>query len=83
VQVTARPSPVRVATWNLWWRFGPWQRRRDAIAIGTARRWSEAAVLRRTQHGGNPGVDTSRHRTGLDGIGPAPEQPRWSWTGLG
>jgi hypothetical protein len=32
VQVTDRPSPVRVATWNLWWRFGPWQRRRDAIA---------------------------------------------------
>lgn len=30
--MTDRPSPVRVATWNLWWRFGPWQRRRDAIA---------------------------------------------------
>jgi endonuclease/exonuclease/phosphatase family metal-dependent hydrolase len=30
--VTDQPSPVRVATWNLWWRFGPWQRRRDAIA---------------------------------------------------
>ena len=25
-------SPIRVATWNLWWRFGPWQQRRDAIA---------------------------------------------------
>lgn len=22
---------VRIMTWNLWWRFGPWQRRRDAI----------------------------------------------------
>jgi hypothetical protein len=30
--VTDRQSPVRVASWNLWWRFGPWQRRRDAIA---------------------------------------------------
>jgi endonuclease/exonuclease/phosphatase family metal-dependent hydrolase len=30
--VTAQPSPVRVASWNLWWRFGPWQQRRDAIA---------------------------------------------------
>jgi endonuclease/exonuclease/phosphatase family metal-dependent hydrolase len=30
--VTDRPSPVRVATWNLWWRFGPWEERRDAIA---------------------------------------------------
>jgi endonuclease/exonuclease/phosphatase family metal-dependent hydrolase len=30
--VTDRLSPVRVLTWNLWWRFGPWERRRDAIA---------------------------------------------------
>jgi endonuclease/exonuclease/phosphatase family metal-dependent hydrolase len=22
---------VRVMTWNLWWRFGPWERRRQAI----------------------------------------------------
>ena len=29
--MTDRPSPVRVATWNLWWRFDPWRRRRDAI----------------------------------------------------
>jgi endonuclease/exonuclease/phosphatase family metal-dependent hydrolase len=27
-----RVRPIRVATWNLWWRFGPWQQRRDAIA---------------------------------------------------
>ena len=30
--MTDRPSPVRVTTWNLWWRFGPWEQRRDAIA---------------------------------------------------
>jgi endonuclease/exonuclease/phosphatase family metal-dependent hydrolase len=30
--VTDQLSPVRVATWNLWWRFGPWQQRREAIA---------------------------------------------------
>jgi endonuclease/exonuclease/phosphatase family metal-dependent hydrolase len=30
--VTDQPRPVRVATWNLWWRFGPWRQRRDAIA---------------------------------------------------
>ncbi len=23
---------MRVLTWNLWWRYGPWQRRHDAIA---------------------------------------------------
>lgn len=29
-------EPVRVITWNLWWRHGPWQRRRDAIAATLA-----------------------------------------------
>jgi endonuclease/exonuclease/phosphatase family metal-dependent hydrolase len=24
--------PIRVLTWNLWWRFGPWSERRAAIA---------------------------------------------------
>jgi endonuclease/exonuclease/phosphatase family metal-dependent hydrolase len=30
---------ITVVTWNLWWRFGAWQRRRDAIlaALGAAR----------------------------------------------
>jgi endonuclease/exonuclease/phosphatase family metal-dependent hydrolase len=27
---------MRVLTWNLWWRYGPWQRRRDAIAATLA-----------------------------------------------
>lgn len=27
------PDPIlRVMTWNLWWRFGEWQRRQDSIA---------------------------------------------------
>jgi endonuclease/exonuclease/phosphatase family metal-dependent hydrolase len=30
--VTDRASLVRVASWNLWWRFGPWGQRREAIA---------------------------------------------------
>jgi endonuclease/exonuclease/phosphatase family metal-dependent hydrolase len=25
-------ATVRVLTWNLWWRYGPWQQRREAIA---------------------------------------------------
>lgn len=33
--MSGRPSPyhrpVRVMTWNVWWRFGPWQQRRKAI----------------------------------------------------
>jgi len=27
---------MRVATWNLWWRYGPWQQRADAIAATLA-----------------------------------------------
>src|SRR5262245_33223956 len=30
-------SRLRVLTWNLWWRFGPWQARQPAI-IATLRR---------------------------------------------
>lgn len=29
-------GPVRVLTWNLWWRHGPWQQRREAIAATLA-----------------------------------------------
>jgi len=29
---TMDPTTTRVLTWNLWWRFGPWQARRQAIA---------------------------------------------------
>ena len=27
----AEPLPLRVLTWNLWWRFGAWERRREVI----------------------------------------------------
>lgn len=27
---------MRVLTWNLWWRYGPWERRRKAIAAALA-----------------------------------------------
>lgn len=27
----AGPPPLRVMTWNVWWRFGDWRARRDAI----------------------------------------------------
>jgi endonuclease/exonuclease/phosphatase family metal-dependent hydrolase len=27
---------MRILTWNLWWRYGPWQRRYDAIAATLA-----------------------------------------------
>jgi endonuclease/exonuclease/phosphatase family metal-dependent hydrolase len=27
---------MRILTWNLWWRYGPWEQRRDAIAATLA-----------------------------------------------
>ena len=27
---------MRVVTWNLWWRYGPWQQRQPAIAAALA-----------------------------------------------
>ena len=29
--------PLRVLSWNLWWRFGPWERRREAIVAEVRR----------------------------------------------
>src|SRR5439155_1275107 len=32
-----RPAPaMRILSWNLWWRYGPWERRREAIAATLA-----------------------------------------------
>jgi endonuclease/exonuclease/phosphatase family metal-dependent hydrolase len=27
---------MRILTWNLWWRYGPWEQRREAIAVALA-----------------------------------------------
>src|SRR5918993_609980 len=31
IRLTSMATPICVATWNLWWRHGPWQLRQDAI----------------------------------------------------
>ena len=36
---------VRVLTWNIWWRYGPWQRRRAAIAATLARLDADVIAL--------------------------------------
>lgn len=70
---------VRVATWNLWWRHGPWRQRADAIAtvLGAVNAdvlvlqevWCDAAVTF---------ADRLADRLGLHAVvarGPAPR--RW------
>ena len=36
---------VRVLTWNIWWRYGPWERRRPAIAATLARLDADVIAL--------------------------------------
>ena len=36
---------IRVLTWNLWWRFGPWEARRPAIAATLARLDADVVCL--------------------------------------
>jgi endonuclease/exonuclease/phosphatase family metal-dependent hydrolase len=56
---------MRIVTWNLWWRYGPWQERRSAIAAtltdlapdvcGLQEVWGGAV---QTGNTGNPAADT-------------------------
>lgn len=58
---------MRVATWNLWWRFGPWEQRRNAVlavlrdaepdVIGLQEVW---AVTRPPGGGGRPNLSADR-----------------------
>ena len=36
---------MRVLTWNIWWRYGPWERRRPAIAATLARLDADVVAL--------------------------------------
>jgi endonuclease/exonuclease/phosphatase family metal-dependent hydrolase len=43
---------VRVLSWNLWWRFGPWERRAPAIAATLDRLRPDVACLQEVWHDG-------------------------------
>lgn len=47
---------LRVATWNLWWHFGPWEARQAAIAA-TMRSVDADVWCLQEVHGGRDGVD--------------------------
>jgi hypothetical protein len=51
-------------------------------ALGAAAGHRAALTSTCGNHSGNPGAATRHHRTAMDGIAPAPEQPHWSWAGL-
>lgn len=71
---------LRVMTWNLWWRFGPWQARQDAIAavlaeqsadlIGLQEVWAEEGGINQAEAlGARLGLHVAhgelRYRNGL------------------
>ena len=72
---------LRVLTWNLWWRFGPWERRRPAIAATIAALDPDVVALQEAwgEAGGNDfaaelGAELGYHhayasRLSFDGVG--------------
>ena len=50
---------VRVMTWNLWWRFGPWEQRFEAIARVLVDQQPDVVML---QEVWSDGGDSSAHR---------------------
>ncbi len=44
-QNAAIETRLRVLTWNIWWRYGPWERRRPAIAATLARLDADVIAL--------------------------------------
>jgi endonuclease/exonuclease/phosphatase family metal-dependent hydrolase len=43
---------LRVLSWNLWWRFGPWEQRREAIAATLSRLDPDVACVQEVWHDG-------------------------------
>lgn len=43
-----RETRLRVVTWNVWWRFGPWERRQPAIATTLAGLDADVVTLQET-----------------------------------
>jgi endonuclease/exonuclease/phosphatase family metal-dependent hydrolase len=48
-------SRLRVLTWNLWWRYGPWEARRPAIAATLARLDADVICLQEVWDDGTVG----------------------------
>ena len=62
---------MRILSWNLWWRYGPWERRREAIAATLAEAEPDLCGLQEVWgRRGEPGSRSRRaagHALVLDG----------------
>lgn len=54
------PRPLRVMTWNVWWRFADWKRRRDAITTVLADKAPDVCGLQEVW-GADDGTDGRPH----------------------
>lgn len=68
------PGTVRVLTWNVWWRFGPWQTRQPAIAATLEAFDADVICLQEVWHDGPfpDDVDAVPLRGGQAGLLAAP-----------
>ncbi|WP_232666800.1 endonuclease/exonuclease/phosphatase family protein [Pseudonocardia sp. TRM90224] len=72
-------NPVRVATWNLWWRFGDWRLRNEAIAATLAKLSADVIGLQEVwADGPHEQAGMLAERLGLQHAWcPAPSTRRW------
>ncbi len=61
---------MRILTWNLWWRYGPWERRREAIAATLAEVRPDLCGLQEVW--GAPGDNSAAELAGRLGM-------HWCW----
>jgi endonuclease/exonuclease/phosphatase family metal-dependent hydrolase len=61
---------MRILSWNLWWRYGPWERRREAIAAELAEVGADLCGLQEVW--GTPGENLAAELAGRLGM-------HWCW----
>jgi endonuclease/exonuclease/phosphatase family metal-dependent hydrolase len=61
---------MRILSWNLWWRYGPWERRREAIAVTLAEVRPDLCGLQEVW--GTPGGNLAAELAGRLGM-------HWYW----
>lgn len=74
---------MRVVTWNLWWRFGPWQERQKAILAVLRELRPDAVGLQEVwEHGGENARDAA-NRENLAGWLAGELGLHWAWGAYG
>ncbi|WP_432491710.1 endonuclease/exonuclease/phosphatase family protein [Kineococcus auxinigenes] len=74
--------PLRIMTWNVWWRFGDWRARREAILAVLAEHRPDVVGLQEVWATGGPGGENLAHwlaeRLGMRAAwSPSPRPARW------